>query len=66
MMADNPAQFKTEVQKTLVRHANAVNTLTSTRNVFLRLWKCVFVRSSEELELMFKNKAADMLENFPL
>lgn len=29
MMANNPAQFKEEVQKTLVRHANAVNTLTS-------------------------------------
>ncbi|HTA63770.1 MAG TPA: urocanate hydratase [Bacteroidia bacterium] len=27
MMAENPAQFKKEVQKTLVRHANAVNTL---------------------------------------
>lgn len=29
MMANNPAQFKEEVQKTLVRHANAINTLTS-------------------------------------
>ncbi|MBA4240794.1 MAG: urocanate hydratase [Sphingobacteriaceae bacterium] len=29
MMADNPTQFKEEVQKTLVRHANAINTLTS-------------------------------------
>lgn len=29
MMADNPAQFKKEVQKTLVRHANAVNTLAA-------------------------------------
>ncbi|MGZ3862487.1 MAG: urocanate hydratase [Bacteroidia bacterium] len=29
MMADNPAQFKQEVQKTLVRHANAVNTLAA-------------------------------------
>jgi urocanate hydratase len=29
MMANNPTQFKEEVQKTLVRHANAVNTLTS-------------------------------------
>jgi urocanate hydratase len=27
MMAKNPEQFKKEVQKTLVRHANAVNTL---------------------------------------
>lgn len=27
MMAEDPAKFKTEVQKTLVRHANAVNTL---------------------------------------
>lgn len=27
MMAKDPAQFKKEVQKTLVRHANAVNTL---------------------------------------
>jgi urocanate hydratase len=27
MMAENPAQFKKEVQKTLVRHANAINTL---------------------------------------
>ncbi len=27
MMAENPAQFKIEVQKTLVRHANAVNVL---------------------------------------
>ncbi|MBP8033130.1 MAG: urocanate hydratase [Bacteroidia bacterium] len=29
MMANNPSQFKEEVQKTLVRHANAINTLTS-------------------------------------
>ena len=29
MMADNPAQFKTEVQKTLVRHANAINALAA-------------------------------------
>lgn len=29
MMADNPAQFKKEVQSTLVRHANAVNTLAA-------------------------------------
>ena len=29
MMAENPAQFKKEVQKTLVRHANAVNTLAA-------------------------------------
>lgn len=29
MMANNPVQFKEEVQKTLVRHANAINTLTS-------------------------------------
>lgn len=27
MMAENPTQFKEEVQKTLVRHANAINTL---------------------------------------
>ena len=27
MMAENPDQFKEEVQKTLVRHANAINTL---------------------------------------
>jgi urocanate hydratase len=29
MMTENPAQFKKEVQKTLVRHANAVNTLAA-------------------------------------
>lgn len=29
MMANNPDQFKDEVQKTLVRHANAINALTS-------------------------------------
>ena len=29
MMAENPDQFKKEVQKTLVRHANAVNTLAA-------------------------------------
>ena len=29
MMAENPEKFKEEVQKTLVRHANAINTLTS-------------------------------------
>jgi urocanate hydratase len=29
MMANNPVHFKEEVQKTLVRHANAINTLTS-------------------------------------
>ncbi len=29
MMAENPVKFKEEVQKTLVRHANAINTLTS-------------------------------------
>lgn len=29
MMATDPAQFKIEVQKTLIRHANAVNTLAA-------------------------------------
>jgi len=29
MMAEDPAQFKKEVQKTLVRHANAINTLAA-------------------------------------
>ncbi len=29
MMAENPDAFKIEIQKTLVRHANAVNTLTA-------------------------------------
>ncbi|MCA6437856.1 MAG: urocanate hydratase [Bacteroidota bacterium] len=29
LMANNPNQFKDEVQKTLVRHANAINTLTN-------------------------------------
>ncbi|MGL4596063.1 MAG: urocanate hydratase [Bacteroidia bacterium] len=29
MMAENPAQFKAEVQKTLLRHAAAINTLTA-------------------------------------
>jgi urocanate hydratase len=29
MMAENPNQFKKEVQKTLVRHANAINTLAA-------------------------------------
>jgi urocanate hydratase len=29
MMAENPTQFKKEVQKTLVRHANAINTLAA-------------------------------------
>ena len=28
MMANNPKQFKKEIQKTLVRHTNAINTLT--------------------------------------
>ncbi len=28
MMANNPDQFKKEVQKTLIRHTNAINTLT--------------------------------------
>jgi len=28
MMVNNPEQFKKEVQKTLVRHTNAINTLT--------------------------------------
>jgi urocanate hydratase len=28
MMANNPEEFKVEVQKTLVRHTNAINTLT--------------------------------------
>ena len=34
MMAENPTQFKEEVQKTLVRHANAVNTLTAKNMYF--------------------------------
>ncbi len=29
LMASNPTKFKEEVQKTLVRHANAINTLTN-------------------------------------
>ncbi len=34
LMADNPAQFKIEVQKTLVRHANAVNALAAKNMYF--------------------------------
>ena len=34
MMAKDPTRFKTEVQKTLVRHANAVNTLASSGMYF--------------------------------
>ncbi len=34
MIAENPVQFKKEVQKTLVRHANAINTLAANKMYF--------------------------------
>ena len=45
MMANNPDKFKEEVQKTLRRHAAAINKHTAKGTYFFRLWKCFLVRS---------------------
>lgn len=71
MMAENPAQFKTEVQKTLVRHINAVNTLHSKGmyffdygNAFLlevsRAGGDVFKKNSKE-EFKYNSYVQDIL-----
>ena len=43
MMVNNPEQFKKEVQKTLVRHTNAINTL-SERGMYFFDYGNVFIR----------------------
>lgn len=58
MMAENPAQFKTEVQKTLVRHINAVNTLHSSGMYFFDYGNAFLLEVSRAGGDVFKNKEA--------
>ncbi len=46
MMANNPDQFKKEVQKTLVRHTNAVNTLSERGMYFFDYGNAFLLESS--------------------
>jgi urocanate hydratase len=58
MMAENPAQFKTEVQKSLVRHINAVNTLHAKGMYFFDYGNAFLLEVSRAGGDVFKNKAA--------
>lgn len=71
MMAEEPAKFKQEVQKTLVRHINAINTLTEKGmyffdygNAFLlevsRAGGDVFAKNSES-EFRYRSYVQDIL-----
>ena len=46
MMAKNPEQFKIEVQKTLIRHVNAVNTLAKQGMYFFDYGNAFFLEAS--------------------
>lgn len=57
MMAENPAQFKTEVQKSLVRQINAVNALTTKGMYFFDYGNAFLLEVSRAGGDVFKNKA---------
>ncbi len=59
MMAENPAQFKTEVQKTLVRHINAVNTLHSKGMYFFDYGNAFLLEVSRAGGDVFKKNSKD-------
>ena len=58
MMAEQPEQFKKEVQKTLVRHINAVNTLHEKGMYFFDYGNAFLLEVSRAGGDVFKNKAA--------
>lgn len=58
MMAENPEQFKKEVQKTLVRHIDAVNTLTEKGMYFFDYGNAFLLEVSRAGGDVFKDKAA--------
>ncbi|MCW3076455.1 MAG: hutU [Bacteroidetes bacterium] len=59
MMAEQPGQFKKEVQKTLVRHINAVNTLHETGMYFFDYGNAFLLEVSRAGGDVFKNKGSD-------
>lgn len=58
MMAEQPEQFKKEVQKTLVHHINAVNTLHEKGMYFFDYGNAFLLEVSRAGGDVFKNKAA--------
>ena len=58
MMAEQPEQFKQEVQKTLVRHINAVNTLTGNGMYFFDYGNAFLLEVSRAGGDVFSNKEA--------
>jgi urocanate hydratase len=58
MMAEQPEQFKKEVQKTLVRHINAVNTLTGMGMYFFDYGNAFLLEVSRAGGDVFANKEA--------
>jgi urocanate hydratase len=56
MMAENPEQFKKEVQKTLVRHINSVNTLAAKGMYFFDYGNAFLLEVSRAGGDVFKNK----------
>ena len=58
MMAEQPDQFKKEVQKTLVRHINAVNTLTGNGMYFFDYGNAFLLEVSRAGGDVFANKEA--------
>ncbi len=58
MMAEQPEQFKKEVQKTLVRHINAVNTLTANSMYFFDYGNAFLLEVSRAGGDVFSNKEA--------
>ena len=58
MMADNPKQFKKEVKKTLVRHTNAINTL-SERGMYFFDYGNAFLLEASRAGANILNKKGD-------
>jgi urocanate hydratase len=56
LMAEQPEQFKNEVQKTLVRHINAINTLTSKGMYFFDYGNAFLLEVSRAGGNVFKDK----------
>ena len=56
MMTNNPDQFKKEVQKTLIRHTNAINTLSERGMYFFDYGNAFLLESSRAGANIFNNK----------
>ncbi len=63
MMAENPEQFKKEVQSTLVRHINAVNTLTAKGMYFFDYGNAFLLEVSRAGGDVFKANSKDFKYN---